>query len=155
MKKVILFSVIGVVVLGGAGGGGFAYYTLMMKPAAPAKPVVLPPKPIVFAAITDIVVSVPPDDGDPPSAYVQFAVQFATTDPNAVTSFTALEPIVKSQIISLLLNETGKSLQDPATRASLTKNCLDISNHVLTQNAGYTPPNPFTAAYITNLVVQD
>jgi len=155
MKKIILFGGIGIVVLLAGGGGAFAYLELNQKPAAPAKPVALPPKPIVFAALPDLVVSIPDDAGDPPSSYVQLTLQFATTDPNAVTAFTNLQPIIKSQIISLLMNETGKTLADPAGRDTLTKNCLAISNTVLTKSAGYTPANPFSAAYITNLVVQN
>jgi flagellar basal body-associated protein FliL len=155
MKKIILFGGIGAVVLLAGGGGTFAFLELRHKPTAPAKPAVIPPKPIVFAALPDLVVSIPDDTGDPPSSYVQLTVQFATTDPNAVTAFTNLQPIIKSQIISLLMNETGKTLADPANRATLTENCLAISNTVLTKSAGYTPANPFTAAYITNLVVQN
>jgi flagellar basal body-associated protein FliL len=155
MKKMIMFGGIGAVVLLAGGGGTFAFLEMGHKSAGPAKPVAVPPKPIVFAALPDLVVSIPDDTGDPPSSYVQLTLQFATTDPNAVTAFTNLQPIIKAQIISLLMNETGKTLADPAGRDTLTKNCLAISNTVLTKSAGYTPANPFSAAYITNLVVQN
>jgi len=149
-----------VVVAVGAGVGGTLGVMLLLPhhaaaPAGPAKPMVVPPKPIYFAEMNDVVVSIPQDSGDPSSSFVQFGVQFATYDPNALTSFDELQPIIKSDIISLLMNETGKQLQDPATRADLVKSCLDIANNVLNRNANYTPPSPFTAGYITNLVVQD
>jgi hypothetical protein len=53
------------------------------------------------------------------------------------------------------MNETSQTLQDPQTRVDLTKSCLHIANDVLNRNASYSPANPFGAAYITNLVVQD
>ena len=151
MKKIILFVALGVVVLGAA-GGGYAWFTLSHH--KPAKAVVAAPKPILFATVANVVVSVPDNSGDPPSAFVQFAVEFATTDPNAVTAFAGVQPIIKSQIISLLMTETGASLQSPANRATLTQNCLKDANEVLAHSASYTAP-AFTAAYITNLVVQD
>ena len=152
MKKILLFAGIGVVVLGAA-GGGFAYFTLLHH--KPAKAVAAAPKPILFATLPDIVVSIPDNTGDPPSAFVQFAVEFSTTDPKAVAAFGGVAPIIKSQIINLLMNETGAALQSPANRATLTKNCLNVADDVVAHSAGYIAPNPFTAAYITNLVVQD
>jgi flagellar basal body-associated protein FliL len=158
LKKIILVTGAVVIVLGG-GAGGALFMMGILPPhtanSASAKPKVMPPKPIYFAELADVVVSVPADSDDSSSSFVQFAVQFSTYDQNALTTFGELQPIIKSEIISLLMTETGKSLTDPATRAALTKNCLTISNTVLTHNANYAPANPFTAAYITNLVVQD
>jgi len=158
--KMLMLAGAAVVVIGVAIGGALGVMALMSHGATNAhaakpKPVVVPPKPILFAQLGDIVVSVPTDTGAPASSFVQFAIQFATTDPNAVTSFTALQPIIKANVISLLMNETGSSLQQAATRDALLKNCLGIANNVLNKSAGYTPPSPFTAAYITNLVVQE
>jgi flagellar basal body-associated protein FliL len=155
-KKIIIIAAAALVVLGAAGGGAAYFMGVFSHPAGKAAPKPPPPpKPILFAALTDVVVSVPPDTGEPPSTFVQFAIQFSTTDPAAIEKFTELQPIVKSQIISLLMNETGKTLQDPAIRATLTKGCLDISNNVLTHTGEYKPGKPFDAAYITNLVVQN
>jgi len=122
-------------------------------PAKPPPPP--PPKPTLFAVVDDITVSIPPDTGQPPTSYLQFGIQFGTTDPNALIVFAQLQPIIKSDIINLLLNETSHALQDPQARADLMKNSLDICNEVLSQKANYTPANPFNAAYITNLVTQD
>ncbi len=72
----------------------------------------------------------------------------------ALDSFNTLQPIIKSQVINLLMNETSAALQDPTTRAELIQNCLDVVNDVLAKNAGDSD-KPFDAAYITNLVVQD
>jgi len=156
LKKLMITGAVAVLALGGVIGGAlYALGILPHRADIASKPAPTPPKPILFAELSDVVVSVPDDAGDPPSALVQFAVQFSTTDPNALASFSALQPIIKSDIISLLMGETGKSLEDPVTRAALAKNCLDISNNVLTRSADYTPANPFSAAYITNLVVQD
>jgi len=117
--------------------------------------VVVPPKPINFAEIAGILVNVPADTGDPAASMVQLDIQFATTDPNAVNEFNQLQPIIKSDLITLLMSQTVKTLQDPTARATLTQSATGIVNNVLTQSASYTPANPFTAAYITNLVVQD
>jgi flagellar basal body-associated protein FliL len=157
LNKIVLIGGI-VVALAAAGVGGTMgamSYLHHRAALAAAKPVVAAPKPIFFAELADVVVSVPTASDDPTSAFVQFAVQFSTYDPNAGATFSALQPIIKSEIISLLMNQTGKSLQDPATRAALAQNSLAIVNTVLARNANFTPANPFTAAYITNLVVQD
>jgi flagellar basal body-associated protein FliL len=149
-----------VVVAAGLGVGGTIGAQMFMPhhadtslPAKPPPPA--PPKPVLFADVSDITVSIPPDTGQPATSYLQFAVQFSTTDPNALVVFAQLQPIIKADIINLLMNETSKGLQDPQTRADLMKSCLDISNEVLSQKANYTPATPFSSAYITNLVVQD
>jgi flagellar basal body-associated protein FliL len=113
------------------------------------------PPSIFFADLPDIVVSIPPQAGAPATSYVQIGMQFSTYDHHAVDSFTTFEPIIKSQVINLLMNETSAALQDPATRALLVQNCLNIANSVLAKNAGESTGKLFTAAYITNLVVQD
>ncbi len=153
LKKMMIFGGIALVVLGGGVGGALFFLHHGSKTAA-AKPVV-PPKPILFAELDNVVVSIPADVGQPATSYVQFGIQFATTNPDAVTAFTSLLPIVKADVINLMMNETQKTLQDPATRSKLAANCLAISNEVLGKSADFTPANPFTAAYITNLVVQD
>ncbi|MBB5373730.1 flagellar basal body-associated FliL family protein [Acidocella aromatica] len=155
MKKIILIAAGAVVLLAGGIGGTVAFLTLghhhnAATPAAPA-----PPKPIYFAQLNDVVVSVPADSNDPASSYIQITLQFSTFDQNAVTTFTNLQPIIKAQVINLLMSQTAKSLTDPSTHDALSKNCLDIANTVLNSAANYTPPNPFTAAYITNLVEQN
>jgi flagellar basal body-associated protein FliL len=153
-KKLIMMAGAAVVLLGGAAGALVGLGILPHRAVvAGAKPVA--PKPILFAELSNVVVSVPEDAGDPPSSFVQFDVQFSTTDPNALNDFSALQPIIKSDIISLLMGETGKALEDPGTRAALAQGCLDISNKVLVKSGSYAPEQPFNAAYITNLVVQD
>jgi flagellar basal body-associated protein FliL len=153
MKKIILASV-GVLVLLGGGAGGTVAYLQMKHHAGPPKPPL--PKAILFAQLDNLVISVPADSsGDSGQAYIQFAVEFASTDPKAVASFNALQPIIKSETLNLLLTENAKQLMDPSTHAALAKNCLAIANQVLNKSAAYTPPNPFTAAYITNIVEQD
>jgi flagellar basal body-associated protein FliL len=125
---------------------------------APAQAAALPlppPKQIYFADLSDITVSIPPDSGEPATSYVEFGIQFSTYDQNALTTFDEMQPIIKSDIINLLMNETSRGLQDPQTRADLLKSCLDISNTVMAHSANYPPPPPFSAAYITDLVVQD
>jgi hypothetical protein len=44
---------------------------------------------------------------------------------------------------------------DPAARQALLAASLQAVNQALTKNMGYTPVNPFTAAYITSLVIQN
>jgi flagellar basal body-associated protein FliL len=115
----------------------------------------LPAKPLYFATLSDITVSIPPESDSAATSYLEFSVQLSTYDQNALVTFEELQPIIKSDVITLLMNETSQSLQDPQTRVDLTKGCLHIVNDVLSRNAGYSPPNPFISAYITNLVVQD
>jgi flagellar basal body-associated protein FliL len=113
------------------------------------------PKPIYFADLSSIVVSIPPQAGAPATSYVQIGMQFATHDKQALESFNTLQPIIKSQVINLLMNETSAALQNPATRAELIQNSLDVANAALAKNAGKADDKPFDAAYITNFVVQD
>jgi flagellar basal body-associated protein FliL len=155
MKKIILIAAGTVVLLAGGVGGTIAFLTLghHNNTATPAAPP--PPKPIYFAQLNDVVVSVPADTNDPTSSYIQITLQFSTFDQNAVTTFTNLQPIIKAQVINLLMSQTAKSLTAPSTHDALSKTCLDIANKVLNTSANYTPPNPFTAAYITNLVEQN
>ena len=153
MKKIILACVGALVLLGGGAGGTLAYMQ-MNHHAGPAQPP--PPPPIYFAGLDNLVVSVPADSGGQPGqSFVQISVQFASTDQKAVDMFTALQPIIKAETINLLMSETAKQLMDPSTHPALVKNCLGIANQVLDKSAAYTPPNPFTAAYITNIVQQD
>jgi flagellar basal body-associated protein FliL len=133
----------------GAGTGTGAGVKKSAAAAAPAHP-----QPLYFADLSDVVVSIPPQTGAPATSYVEFGIQFSTFDPNAVTNFGTYQPIVKSEIINLLMNETSAALQDPKVRTGLIQNCLDIANSVMMKNAS-SPTPPFTAAYITNLVVQD
>ncbi len=152
MKK-ILFAVLGVVVILGGAGGTWAYlhFHSLAKSAKPA-----PPKPIYFAHLDNLVVSVPADStGQSGQAYVQFSVEFASTDPQAVAAFTNLQPIITAQVINLLMSQNAAQLMNPAAHTALAKNCLDIANGVLNKSAAYSPPNPFSAAYITNIVQQD
>ena len=112
------------------------------------------PKPIFFADLANIVVSIPPQAGAPATSYVQIGMQFSTHDQKAVDSFNTLEPIIQSQVINLLMSETSSALQTPAARAELIQDSLNVANDVLAKNAGNSD-KPFEAAYITNLVVQD
>ncbi len=128
------------------GHGSASAATLQPKPSAPA--------PIYFAEVSDIVVSIPDTAGDPPSSFVQFGIQFQTTDADAVTDFNTLEPIIKSQIMELLMQQTGSTLQNAATRSDIETKSLALVNAAL-QTRDYVQKSPFSAAYITSLVVQD
>lgn len=153
MKKIILISLAAVLLLGGGIGGTFFY--LSTRHAAPGKAPPPPPKPIYFAQLSNLIVTVPADSSDSTPAYVQITLEFSSFDAKAVADFTSLQPIIKSQIISLLMQQTAKSLMDPAKHDALTTQCLAIANQVLNKSANYTPVNPFTAAYITNIVEQN
>jgi flagellar basal body-associated protein FliL len=156
MKKLIIIGVAAILLLGG--GGAAAYFLLLAphaKTATAAKAPPPKPKPLLFADISDLVASIPPDTGQPASSYLSMSIQFATTDAAAPAAFTGIAPIAKAAIISLMLAQTAKTITDPAARQALAAASLKAVNQALTQNAGYTPANPFTAAYITNLVVQN
>lgn len=168
MKKIII-ALVAILVLAGAGGGGAYFYLFKMKHhEQPAK--ALPPKPIIFAQISNLVVSVPAaaatggsSDGSDSSggssssnqAFIEISIQFATTDPKAVDGFNALLPIIQAEIVTTLMKQTATQLMDPNTHAKLSVAFLAIANGVLNKNQNFTPPNPFTAAYITNIVQQD
>jgi flagellar basal body-associated protein FliL len=158
MKKLLL-PIIAVVVLAIGIGATFGVLHFMhsgsSKTAAKPVPVVVPPKPIFFAQLPDVVVTIPPDTGQPASSYVQLGLQFATYDQNSLATFDELQPIIKADVINLMLSQTSAGLQSQADREALTKSCQAIVNSVMTKNANYTPANPFFAAYITNLVIQD
>lgn len=153
MKKIVLMAAGAAILLGGFIGGTF--YFLSVQHLSTGKEAAPPPKPIYFAQLGDLVVTVPADVDDSTTAYVQITLQFASFDANAVTGFNNLQPIIKSEIITLLMQKTAKSLMDPTTHDALLKTCLGIANQVLDKSANYTPPNPFTAAYITNIVEQN
>ncbi len=155
MKKLIIIGVAALLLLG---GGGAAAYFLLLAPhakTATAKPSPPKPKPLLFSELIDLVASIPPDTGQPASSYLSMSIQFSTTDPAAPAAFTGIVPIIKSEIITLMLNQTGKTVSDPAARQALLAASLAAVNQALTKTVDYTPANPFTAAYITNLVVQN
>ncbi len=157
MKKLLLPIII-VVVLAIGIGATFGVLHFMHSGSSSktvAKPVVVPPKPIFFAQLPDVVVTIPPDTGQPASSYVQLGLQFATYDQTSLATFDELQPIIKADVINLMLSQTSAGLQSQADRDALTKSCQTIVNNVMTKNANYTPANPFFAAYITNLVIQD
>ena len=159
MLKVLLIVLIVILAIA-AGVGGTLGVTDYMHHADPTvasghAPKAAPPKPLYFANLTDVTVSIPPETGAAATSYVDFSIQISTYDQNALVPFEELQPIIKAAIITLLMNETSQSLQDPQTRVDLTKGCLHIANEVLDRNASFSPADPFGSAYITNLVVQD
>jgi flagellar basal body-associated protein FliL len=152
MKKILLIAAGAAVLLAAAGGGWAVFIRAGQKHAATHASAA--PKPLYFAQLADLVVSVPPDSASPASLYIQITLQFATTDQNALTAFNNLQPIIRAQIINLLMAQTAKTIMDPAQHEALSRACLAIVNQVLTSAASYTPPSPFSAAYITSLVEQ-
>lgn len=156
--KILMTGGIVVLAAGAGAGGMFGVMHFMSQTAQTVPPAMPHPQPkqqIYFAELSDILVSMPPQAGQPSTSYVEFGLQFSTYDQSALTSFATLQPIIKSEIINLLMNQTSSSLQDPAMRAALVKDCLDISNGVLMKDSNPSTTPPFDAAYISNLVVQD
>jgi flagellar basal body-associated protein FliL len=132
----------------------FIKATTASAATAPA-PAPVKAQPIFFADLPGIVVSIPPQPNTPSTSYVDIDMQFATYDTKALTEFTTVQPIIKAEIISLLMNQNSGGLQDANVRSKVIANCLQIANSVLKQNNMTTGAPPFTAAYITNLVIQD
>lgn len=160
MNKLVTAGIIVVALAAGAGAMFGVMHFMQMNSAAHAHDAMKPkdsahPKPILFADLSDIVVSIPPQVGAPATSYVQIGLQFSTHDEQALADFTTLQPIIKAQVINLLMNETSASLQNPVARNTLIQNCLIVANSVLAQNGGNSSAKPFDAAYITNFVVQD
>jgi flagellar basal body-associated protein FliL len=123
--------------------------------AAAPRPAPVKAKPIFFSDLPGIVVSIPPQPNTPSTSYVDIDMQFATYDAKALTDFNTLQPIIKAEIISLLMSQTSGALQDQSVRAKVIASCLQIANSVLKLNGMANGGPPFTAAYITNLVIQD
>jgi flagellar basal body-associated protein FliL len=154
MVKILLIVLVAIVAIAATIGGTLGIVTYMHHATptptvasgeAPKPP---PPKPVYFATLSDVTVSIPPQSGAAATSYVNFSVELSTFDQGALVPFEELQPIIKAAVITLLMNETSQSLQDPQARVDLTKGCLHIANDVVDRNA-------FGAAYITNLVVQD
>lgn len=163
MRKILGMALVALVSLLIGSGGTFAIMTFLhhgasaTAPAIAAKPKPVAPvvKPIYFASLSDVTVSIPPQPGTPATSYVVFSIKFSTTDQGALVAFEEMQPIIKSAIITRLLNETTQSLQSQQTRSELMVSALGIVNGIINKNLSYNPPNPFTAAYIANLVTQD
>jgi flagellar basal body-associated protein FliL len=164
MKKflpMIMTVLIAVLAGGGAAFGVMKFMGGGHEPAAasatPHKVEAKKPeeKKLLFASLADVTVSVPPQPGAAATSYVNFSVKFSTDQENALIVFEELQPIIKSAIITRLMNETTQSLQDQRNRVDLTKSCLTIVNTVMNRDGSFSPANPFGAAYITNLVTQD
>lgn len=141
------------------GAGGTLATIHLLPHASPAladhKPAPAKAKPIFFSDLPGIIVSIPPQAGMASTSYVDIDMQFATYDQKALADFTTLQPIIKAEIISLLMNQTSSDLQDAGVRAKVIASCLEIANSVLKKNGMANGAVPFTAAYITNLVIQD
>jgi len=155
MKLIIkLGAAVVVVAVLGAGGTFAAMHFLHLGSKTPQKAAVLPPKPILFADLAIDATSIAADAGSDGSSFATLDIQFVTTDPKALASFSSLQPIITAAVLNLLGSETSTQLRDPTVKATLTANSLALTNSILLKN-GYPPPAPFTAGYITKLVVQD
>src|ERR1700734_1141702 len=111
MNKLVTAGVISLAIAAGAGTMFGAMHFLQMGGAAHAHDTAKPddnthPKPILFATLQDIVVSPPPQAGAPATSYVQIGMQFSAHYDRALDSFNTLQPIIKSQVINLLMSET-------------------------------------------------
>jgi len=146
---------IAVVALGVGMGGALGAMHFLGGTVASAHAETPPQKsgPILFAPLDDITVSIPPAAGEPPDSYVDIGIQFATHDQKAVDAFTALEPIVKANVLALLMAQNTESLQSEPDRSAIIAKCLDIANSVVEKNANYQSA-PFIGGYVTNLMVQ-
>lgn len=164
MKKFLPLVLTALIALLAGGGGAFGVMKFMGAGHGPAAASAPAPKvevkkkeekKLLFASLSDVTVSVPPQPGTPATSYVNFSVKFSTDQQNALLVFEELQPIIKSAIITRLMNETTQSLQDQRSRVDLTRSCLTIVNTIMSRDGSFSPANPFAAAYITNLVTQD
>ncbi len=159
-SKLTLAGVVVVAVAAGVGGTlGVLRILPHGSPGAPAsanKIAAAASRQIYFADLSDITVSIPPQAGAPATSYVEFGIQFSTYDPRPRSPASPhWSPIIKAEIINLLMSKTSTALQDQNVRSDLIQNCLNISNDVLVKNGAAAAPPPFNAAYITNLVIQN
>lgn len=155
MKKIII-ALVAVLILLILGGGGAYYYFFKMRHNTEKTVSLPPPKPIMFAQIGNLVVSVPTSANDTSDqVFIELSVQFATTDTKAIASFNDLLPIIQAEMVNLLMKQTAVQLMNPNTHAQLSTEFLTIVNGVLSKAQDFHPVNPFTAAYITNIVQQN
>ena len=85
MKKVMLNGIIAITLLGAGIGGTFAFLGMNHHDGSAPTATVPAPKPIYFAQLADVVVSVPADSNNPANTYIDITLQFSTFDQNAVT----------------------------------------------------------------------
>lgn len=163
MKKLLPLLLTALIALIAGGGGAFGVMKFMgggargpaPAPVAKVEPKKEEVKKLLFASLSDVTVTVPPQPGAAATSYVNFSIKFSTEQQSALLVFEELQPIIKAAIITRLMNETSQSLQDQRSRVDLTKSALTIVNTVMSRDGNYSPPNPFAAAFITNLVTQD
>lgn len=165
MKKILLFGGVVVISLLIGAGATFGVMTFLHStPKSPAGPAAAPhvqaakpkPKPIIFAELADVTVSLPPESGAPATSYVTLSMKFQTDNPAVLVSYAEVEPIIKADIITRLMNETTASLQGQANRNDFIRGALTIANTVIHEDGNLpSQDNAFSAAYITNLVTQN
>jgi flagellar basal body-associated protein FliL len=163
MKKFGLIAGIVILVIAAGAGGTFAFLKLY-SPGAKAASLtkkLQQPSPIYFAKLDNVVVSIPAtasnpaDAGDPPSSvFLQFSIEFETGDENQVNNFNIVEPIIEARILRLLMQENAQSLQNTNEQSKIEQASLNLANTTL-ETGHYAQTAPFSAALITNLVVQD
>lgn len=152
MKKLIIAVIVAIVLLFCAGGAAFYFMVYNHNHNKHTEKT----QPILFAQITNLVVSVPQSsENQSNQVYIELSVQFACTNPKAIASFNNLLPIIQAKMVSMLMQKQAVQLMDPKTHQDLSKNLLFIANNVLENEGGFSPVAPFSAAYITNIVEQD
>ncbi|HQT63578.1 MAG: hypothetical protein B7Z75_07000 [Acidocella sp. 20-57-95] len=154
--KILIIAVVMLVVTAALAIGAFIFLHRSGGPNPPAAVAAQStPKPLFFTDILDITVSLPPAAALPPTAFVQLGLQFSTYDPGVIAQYSQVQPIIKANIISLLMTETSNSLAEPQVRDDFVQKCLVMANQVLAKTSAAKTKAPFTAAYITNLVFQE
>lgn len=155
MKKIIVSLVVFILISSLAGVGAYIYF-FKMKHHHEKSISVVHQGPIMFAQMSNLVVSVPANSTNTTNqVFIELSVQFSTFDPNAVSSFNDLLPIIQSKIVSMLMEKNAVDLMNPNTHKSLSFDFLAIVNSVLDKQQNFKPKDPFSAAYITNIVQQD
>jgi flagellar basal body-associated protein FliL len=156
LGSVLKLAGVAVVALGVGTGAAFGVMHFLGGTVTSAHAATQAPQkaaPIFFAQLDDITVSMPPEAGQPADSYVDIGIQFSTHDQKAVDAFTTLEPIVKANVLALMMAQNTQGLQSEPARSAIIAQCLDIANNVVEKNANYQTA-PFINGYITNLMVQ-
>lgn len=161
MKKIIII-LFALIVLLAAGAGGYFYFYKIKHQGKNTEAIVI--KPILFAQINNLVVSVQQGQSDNENSsgenssssqvFIEISVQFSTNDPKAIDNFNAVLPIIQSKIVNLLMGETSEQIMNPNAQDSLSASLLAIANGVLNESQDFKPRSPFLHAYITNIVQQ-
>lgn len=154
MKKIIIFSVLGLLLLGGAVGGTL-YFTGAFDSsdaaAAEAAPAALEPKPadaIYFEFRPEFVVNF---EGNSRPRYMQANLVAVSYDTDAIEALELHMPLVRNNLLLLFAEQKSESLKSREGKEALLEKALAVVQEVMTEQYG---KEGIDNVYFTRLVMQ-